>query len=122
MILGNVVQKTIPKPRDLNPEIPEALEKIMQKALERSVSRRYQDAGKMGYDLEYFMYHKGYGPTIVTLEKYMRQLFPRLYVAPSDRSFGDTVPIRKPTDAGLAATPAPAGANETTAKPAQPKT
>ena len=98
MILGNVVQKNIPKPRDLNPDIPEALEKIMQKALERSVTRRYQDAGKMGYDLEYFMYHKGYGPTIVTLEKYMRQLFPRLYVAPMERSYADTVPIKKPTE------------------------
>jgi serine/threonine protein kinase len=121
MILGNVVQKNIPKPRDLNPDIPEALEKIMQKALERSVTRRYQDAGKMGYDLEYFMYHKGYGPTIVTLEKYMRQLFPRLYVAPMDRSFADTVPIKKPTEAKTAA--ATATPVEVTAKPTdRPKT
>ena len=116
MILGNVVQKAIPKPRALNPDIPETLEKIMEKALERSVSRRYQDAGKMGYDLEYFMYHKGYGPTIVTLEKYMRQLFPRLYVSPMEHAYGDTVPIKKPTEAATAT-----GANETTAKPG-PKT
>ncbi len=79
VILENVVVKDIPPPRSVNPEIPEALEKIMLKALERSLSKRYQDAGKMGYDLEYYMYHKGYGPTIVTLEKYMRQLFPHLY-------------------------------------------
>ncbi len=118
MILGNVVQKTIPRPRDLNPDIPEALEKIMQKALERSVSRRYQDAGKMGYDLEYFMYHKGYGPTIVTLEKYMRQLFPRLYVAPMERSYGDTVPLKKPTEPGLKPGTAPTAAPvEASAKP-----
>jgi hypothetical protein len=31
------------------------------------------------------MYHKGYGPTIVTLEKYMRQLFPHLYKAPLEK-------------------------------------
>ncbi len=82
VILNNVVHRDVPKPRDINPEIPEALEKIILKALERNITRRYQDAGKMGYDLEYFMYHKGYGPTIVTLEKYMRQLFPHLYIAP----------------------------------------
>jgi serine/threonine-protein kinase len=82
VILENVAVKEIPKPRDVNPEIPEALEKIMLKALERNLAKRYQDAGKMGYDLEYYMYHKGYGPTIVTLEKYMRQLFPHLYKAP----------------------------------------
>ena len=118
MILGNVVQKNIPKPRDLNPDIPESLEKIMLKALERSVGRRYQDAGKMGYDLEYFMYHKGYGPTIVTLEKYMRQLFPRLYVAPMERSYTDTVPIKKPTEAtGKAGTTTQAAPVEAASKP-----
>ena len=85
IILENVVVKDIPRPRALNPEIPEALEKIILKALERPLARRYQDAGKMGYDIEYFMYHKGYGPTIVTLEKYMRQLFPHLYKAPLEK-------------------------------------
>ena len=85
-ILENVVVKDIPRPRDVNPEIPEALEKIMLKALERPLTKRYQDAGKMGYDIEYFMYHKGYGPTIVTLEKYMRQLFHQLYKAPLEKS------------------------------------
>jgi eukaryotic-like serine/threonine-protein kinase len=84
VILNNVVHREVPRPRDVNPEIPEALEKIILKALDRNITKRYQDAGKMGYDLEYFMYHKGYGPTIVTLEKYMRQLFPGLYVAPME--------------------------------------
>jgi serine/threonine-protein kinase len=103
-ILQNVVQKEIPRPRDLNPEVPEALEKIILKSLERSLAKRYQDAGKMGYDLEYFMYHKGYGPTIVTLEKYMRQLFPHLYINnPVDRDDRPTaVPEKKDTDRALA--------------------
>ncbi len=104
VILQNVVQKEIPRPRDLYPEIPEALEKILLKSTERSLAKRYQDAGKMGYDLEYFMYHKGYGPTIVTLEKYMRQLFPHLYVNnPVDREDRPTsVPEKKETDKALA--------------------
>ncbi len=106
VILENVVVKDIPKPRDINPEIPEALEKIMLKALDRNLAKRYQDAGKMGYDMEYFMYHKGYGPTIVTLEKYMRQLFPQLYKAPLQKDEPKPAPVRAPdSDRALAEAP-----------------
>jgi len=100
VILENVVVKDIPKPRDVNGEIPEALEKIMLKALERNLSKRYQDAGKMGYDIEYYMYHKGYGPTIVTLENYMRQIFPHLYKAPLEKEDQQTTsrPVAKVND------------------------
>ena len=78
-VLNNIIYREIPKPRLKDPSIPEGLEKIILKALERNVRRRYQDAGKFGYDLEYHMYHGGYGPTIQTLEKYMRQIFPEIY-------------------------------------------
>lgn len=105
-ILENVVIKDIPRPREVNPEIPEALEKIMLKALERPLTKRYQDAGKMGYDIEYFMYHKGYGPTIVTLEKYMRQLFPQLYKAPLEKDEPKTTtPNATESDRRLAEAP-----------------
>jgi serine/threonine-protein kinase len=60
-------------------DIPEQLEKIMLKALERDAYKRYQNASEMGYDLEYFMYHKGYGPTIQTMQNYLGQLFPDLF-------------------------------------------
>jgi serine/threonine-protein kinase len=106
-ILENVVVREIPRPRDLNPEIPEPLEKIMLKALERNLTRRYQDAGKMGYDIEYFMYHKGYGPTIVTLEKYMRQLFPQLYVAPLERQDHGILPVSQASEPNRALAEAP---------------
>ena len=88
VILENVSTREIVSPRKLNPAIPEPLERILLKAVERSLAKRYQDAGKMSYDLEYFMYNKGYGPTIVTLERYMRQLFPQLYVAPIEGDKG----------------------------------
>ncbi len=78
-VMQNVISSPIPSPRSLNPNIPPALENILLKILEREVDRRYADAGQMGYDLEYFMYSKGYGPTIVALEKHLRKLFPDLY-------------------------------------------
>ena len=106
VILNNVSIKDIPKPRDVNPEIPEALERIILKSLERNLPKRYQDAGKMGYDMEYFMYHKGYGPTIVTLEKYMRQLFPQLYTTPFEKSeVRPSTPPVKDTDRAIAEAP-----------------
>ena len=75
----NVQSKPVPPPRTLNPDIPEGVERILLKALERDKGQRYQSAGDMGYDLEYEIYHKGYGPTIVVLEKHLRKLFPELF-------------------------------------------
>ena len=53
--------------------------KSILKALQQDRGERFQDAGVMGYDLEYFLYHKGYGPTIQTLQRYQCELFPELY-------------------------------------------
>jgi serine/threonine-protein kinase len=78
-ILQDVVYKEIPKTRTVDPRIPANVEKIITTALHRAPEKRYQNASQMGYDLEYAIYHKGYGPTIITLEKYMRRLYPELY-------------------------------------------
>ncbi len=102
IILDNVSRKIIPEPRKINPDVPEPVQKILMKALERTLDKRYQDAGKMGYDLEYFMYHKGYGPTIVTLEKYMRNLFSDLYQNPMEKSYPRVKPL--PTEKGAGST------------------
>jgi serine/threonine-protein kinase len=73
--LENVKHKEIPDPRAYNPDIPEDLVKIVMKALERDIFKRYQTAGEMGYDLEYYMYHDRFGPTNVALSLYLRELF-----------------------------------------------
>ena len=99
MILGNVVQKDDPEAARPEPRHP-------RDARGRSWRRRWSGRrpalpgrGQDGLRPRgTSCTTRGYGPTIVTLE-YMRQLFPRLYVAPLDRSIGDTVPIRRPTEA-----------------------
>jgi len=73
--LNNVKRKRIPMPREIRKDVPEELERIIMKALERDFSRRYQSAGEMGYDLEHYMYHDRYGPTNVALGQYMRKHF-----------------------------------------------
>jgi len=82
--LDNVAKMPIPPIEKYNPDVPGNLAKILYKALERDLEKRYQDAGKMGYDLEFFMYHDKFGPTNVTLEKYLRQLFPEGYKRPDE--------------------------------------
>jgi serine/threonine-protein kinase len=66
----------IPDPREYRPDTPEDVVAIVLKALERDLTRRYQSAGKLGYDLEYHMYHDRYGPTVQTLAAYLAELYP----------------------------------------------
>ncbi|HTL53688.1 MAG TPA: serine/threonine-protein kinase [Planctomycetota bacterium] len=73
--LDNVKFAPIPDIRTKRPDIPDDLAKIVHKALERDLTKRYQTAGEMGYDLEFYMYHDRFGPTNVVLGNYMREHF-----------------------------------------------
>src|SRR5579862_2480540 len=73
--LDNVKEAPIPHPKTYRPDMPDMLSEILMKALERDLDKRYQTAGEMGGALEYYMYHKGYGPTNVTLGNYLRNVF-----------------------------------------------
>jgi len=74
-----------PDPRTYRPELPGEVVDIVMRCVERDPAARYQSAGEVAYALEYCMYSKGYGPTIVTLARYTAGLYPerRFYVAPS---------------------------------------
>jgi serine/threonine protein kinase len=54
-LLEMVRKCRIAPPRSLNPRIPEALERIVMKALEPDPDQRYQDAGEWGRALERFL-------------------------------------------------------------------
>ena len=53
---------------------------ILYRAIQVDPEDRYQSTDEMCTALEYFIYKDGYGPTIVTLEKFLRANFPDLYV------------------------------------------
>jgi serine/threonine protein kinase len=76
--LEAVRRKEIPPIRSVNPAVPERLARVLDHALERDCEKRYQTAGKLGYDLEYFLYSEGFGPTNVTLHRYLRMLYPHV--------------------------------------------
>jgi serine/threonine-protein kinase len=69
-----ILTMPIPNFCDLNPRIDQRLNQIMHRALARDLSQRYASAEEMLYDLEFYIYHSGYGPTNETLGKYVREL------------------------------------------------
>ncbi len=71
----NVLSLPIPDFCQLDARINERLNQILQRTLEREISQRYQKADDLLFDLEHYIYHKGYGPTNETLGRFMRDLF-----------------------------------------------
>jgi eukaryotic-like serine/threonine-protein kinase len=79
VILEAVAGREIPPARTVDPTIPVEVDRIVSRALERDVAKRYPDAGTMAYELEHFIYHDRFGPTVVTLEKHLVELFPERF-------------------------------------------
>jgi serine/threonine-protein kinase len=69
-----VKKARIPDPTEFRLDLPTSVVRIVLKALAQKPEERYPSAGEMGYTLENEMYSKGYGPTIVTLAKYIQEL------------------------------------------------
>jgi len=70
-----VLNMEIPDFRKMDPRIDGPLNDILQRCLMRDPAQRYGSADQLLYDLEYNIYHKGYGPTNETLGKFTRELF-----------------------------------------------
>ena len=70
-----IMNQPIPDFRALDPRIDDKLNDILHHCLARDPARRYPNADQLMYDLEYYIYHGGYGPTNETLGKFIRELF-----------------------------------------------
>src|SRR6185436_17131466 len=55
VILKNILTKEPPRPSTLNPRVPQDLETIVMKAIEKEPVNRYQSAEELGDDLRRFM-------------------------------------------------------------------
>jgi serine/threonine-protein kinase len=80
LILGQesrqrILKQAIPDFRTLDPRVDDRLNSILQRCLTRDLSKRFTTADELMYELEYYIYHGGYGPTNETLGKFIRELF-----------------------------------------------
>ncbi len=73
--LKMIVEGEYPKPRALNPNLPERLEKIILKSLEKDLSARYQSAREMQADLEDMIRAEQMKVSPLTLASWMQHLF-----------------------------------------------
>lgn len=70
----------IPVPWDVLPaRTGKDLVEILRRMLDPDPAKRFQDTGEAARALEYYIYRDGYGPTIQTVEAYLRKAFPHLY-------------------------------------------
>lgn len=70
-----VMNMPVPDFRQLDKRIDDRLNEILQRLLARDLDKRYSTADELLYELEHYIYHKGYGPTNETMGKFMRELF-----------------------------------------------
>ena len=73
--LKMIVEGEYPKPRALNPNLPERLEKIILKSLEKDLAVRYQSAREMQGDLEEMIRAEQMKVSPLTLASWMQHLF-----------------------------------------------
>ena len=88
---------TLPLPNfsQLNARIDRRLNEILHRTLVRDLSKRYPSADELLYELEYYIYSPGYGPTNETLGKFIRELFGQTIPSPADK--GETTVLERAT-------------------------
>ena len=72
---NRILNQPVPDFRALDSRIDDPLNDILHHCLARDPDRRYASADQLMYELEYYIYHSGYGPTNETLGKFIRELF-----------------------------------------------
>jgi eukaryotic-like serine/threonine-protein kinase len=84
-VLEKVRKVEMLPPSYFNKKIPDALEKIVLKALAKDVTDRYQYASQLAEDLRAFMYGNGFGYTRQELAAFMKVAFAEEYQKETSR-------------------------------------
>jgi serine/threonine-protein kinase len=72
---SRILNQPVPDFRALDQRIDDKLNDILHHCLTRDLGRRYATADQLMYELEFYIYGAGYGPTNETLGKFIRELF-----------------------------------------------
>jgi serine/threonine-protein kinase len=86
-----ILRMSVPDFRAIDPRVDDRLNQILHRALARKVDDRYPNADELLYDLEHYIYHKGYGPTNETLGRFIRELFGQTHPAMANAKGGTQV-------------------------------
>ncbi|HEV2454156.1 MAG TPA: serine/threonine-protein kinase [Verrucomicrobiae bacterium] len=90
-----ILKMEIPDFTGMDSRIDAGLNKILHSCLARDLSRRYASADQLMHDLEYYIYHSGYGPTNETLGKYIRELFGMTPAVAVEDAHGKTIVLEE---------------------------
>jgi len=74
-VLKTISEGRIHAPSYFRPEIPDEVERIVMRALEKDRDRRYQTAWELQHDLDRFLAQSEFTPSNLHLSNFMRQLF-----------------------------------------------
>jgi serine/threonine-protein kinase len=74
-IMRSITEGKIYAPGYFKADIPEAVEAIVMRALEKNRDRRYPSAWDMQYDLDQFLSRNEFTPSNIHLSNFMKQLF-----------------------------------------------
>lgn len=89
---NRIMNQPIPDFHALDPRIDNKLNDILHHCLARDLAHRYASADLLMHDLEYYIYHAGYGPTNETLGRFIRELFDQQPAKPAPpEALGQTI-------------------------------
>lgn len=74
-VLKSITEGKIYAPSYFKADIPDAVEGILMKALEKDRERRYQTAWEMQYDIDLFLTQHEFTPSNIHLSNFLKQLF-----------------------------------------------
>jgi eukaryotic-like serine/threonine-protein kinase len=74
-VLKSITDGKIYAPSYFKPDIPEAVEGILMRALDKDRDKRYQSAWEMQYDIDQFLTQYEFTPSNIHLSNFLKQLF-----------------------------------------------
>lgn len=74
-VLKSITEGRIYAPSYFKADIPEAVERILMRALEKDRNRRYQTAWEMQFDIDRFLAQHEFTPSNIHLSNFLKQLF-----------------------------------------------
>jgi serine/threonine protein kinase len=74
-ILKSIIDGKIYPPSYFKEDIPEAVERILMKALEKDKEKRYQSAWEMQFDIDTYLASSEFTPSNIHLSNFLKQIF-----------------------------------------------